>query len=98
MFKLSNVPGPGAYNPSYEEYNRSASITSRTKDHTLDEKIKVPGPGEYNTNLSTLAGRIMNSKYENIKCPVIPKSSSGNLKTPEYYKLPTPWSCMDWSS
>ena len=36
MFRLAYVPGPGAYNPSYKEYNRSASITSRTKDHTLD--------------------------------------------------------------
>ena len=81
MFRFAYVPGPGAYNPSSKEYNRSASITSRTKDHTLDEKIKLPGPGEYNTNLSTLIGKMINSKFESIKCPVIPKSTSGNLKT-----------------
>lgn len=75
MFRVPSVPGPGAYNPLIKYHLRSASICSRTKDHSLDEKIKVPGPGQYNTNHSTLYGKIPNSRFQNVRCPVIPKNA-----------------------
>lgn len=93
MFKVISVPGPGAYNPKYKYHLRSASLCSRTKDHSLDEKIKVPGPGQYDTNHSTLYGKITNSKYESIRCPVIPKNSCESNKTDDTKKTPAPWTC-----
>jgi hypothetical protein len=49
---MENVPGPGQYNPnnsaSLNAYPRTVFGTStREKDHELEARAKVPGPGNY---------------------------------------------------
>lgn len=90
MFMKSEVPGPGAYNPKETRHETSFTLKSRVRDSSLDEKIKVPGPGHYiHLQLINKLGRYPASKYENSRCPVIAKSVY-RMKTEE---TPAPNSC-----
>jgi hypothetical protein len=51
-----------------------AMMMGKVKDHSLDEKMKVPGPGAYNTKSLTGFGRTIESKHSNPRLPVILKS------------------------
>lgn len=67
------VPGPGAYNPKDNSSAVSSLMMGRVRDNSLDEKIKVPGPGRYELPALTGLERIIESKKMNSRLPVISK-------------------------
>lgn len=76
MFIRSDVPGPGSYDPKVTHHESNFALKSRVRDNSLDEKIKVPGPGHYvHLELINKLGRYPTSKYENSRCPIISKSN-----------------------
>ena len=65
----------------------------KVKDHTLDEKIKVPGPGEYEQGLLTREGRSISSRYLNPRLPTILKEERARVKKSDN---PAPGACSSW--
>lgn len=75
MFQKSISPGPGTYNPKLFKADPSFTIRKKTRDDSLDEKLKVPGPGQYKIlELINHDGKVGVAKYENPKGTIIGKA------------------------
>lgn len=100
----SEVPGPGSYQPKDIRKELLFTLKSRMVDHSLDESIKVPGPGAYNEVGMSVAGKYPTSKYANPRCCPVMRNSS-RVRTEESSSVPGPNKCTDrptqtcrWSS
>ena len=59
FLRRAEVPGPGTYNPEEKANSLSALMLGKVRDHSLDEKVKVPGPGAYDQPILTRERRVI---------------------------------------
>jgi hypothetical protein len=93
---MERAPPPGAYETNYSSFNRTGGVMSRSKRSELDkEKVKTPGPGNYNPANTHRSGR----QYSFTRTRFFDKNSK--TPGPEYNPKPvfdTKYSCISFGS